>query len=94
MCGVNFDHELGETVVKVFSSVKELKGDAKCWPDCGIVKVKVYLGKWVKKPVQFSKQKTIPASQVDKLLLKETRAEIKRLKKYEADLVKAVKKRK
>lgn len=39
MCGVDFQHEFGETDVKTFASAEQLKAQTKCWESCGIVKV-------------------------------------------------------
>lgn len=39
ICGVAMQHELGETVVKTYPSVKVLKESSDCWRECGIVEV-------------------------------------------------------
>lgn len=38
-CGVDYQHELGETTVPFFKSIRSLKKHQKCWKQCGIVKV-------------------------------------------------------
>ena len=50
MCGVDWEHELGEVPdhTKVYSSVKDLKRQRTCYKECGIVEVEVKLVKWVK----------------------------------------------
>ena len=50
MCGINWQHEVGEgnaRGVTIFRSVKELKEDHSCWKECGIVRVKISLDKWI-----------------------------------------------
>jgi hypothetical protein len=40
LCGVTFQHELGETdEIGIYDSVEELKADGKCWEQCGIVEI-------------------------------------------------------
>lgn len=48
MCGVAWQHELGETDVIVYGSEAELRENADCTDECGVVKVEVKLVKWVK----------------------------------------------
>ena len=51
LCGVDWEHELGEEMFKpdvvVYPSVKSLKKHRPCWESCGIVKLKVTLEEWV-----------------------------------------------
>lgn len=47
VCGVDWQHEIGETQVTVFASVKSLKKSKDCTKTCGIVKLKVELEEWV-----------------------------------------------
>lgn len=49
MCGVDFQHHLGEDVwpTKTYASVEALKASNKCWPQCGIVEVQVRVKSWV-----------------------------------------------
>lgn len=50
MCGIAFQHEVGQAyVVHSYSSVEELKAVEECWKECGIVEAEVTLVKWVKK---------------------------------------------
>ncbi len=52
MCGVSWQHEIGEDnapKVLIYSCPKILKKLCKCWPQCGIVKVKVELDSWLEK---------------------------------------------
>ena len=48
MCGVDYQHELGEVpdFSLIYSSVKDLKRQRECWKGCGIVKLKIDLVKW------------------------------------------------
>ncbi len=50
VCGTDYMHEIGETVVKTFSSPEKLMAEHKCTPSCGIAKLKVEFVEWVKKP--------------------------------------------
>ena len=49
MCGVDFQHELGEAhdPTPIYASIKALKQYRKCWVQCGIVKVEVKIKKWI-----------------------------------------------
>lgn len=47
LCGVDWQHELGQIATTVFGSTEALKKSAKCWKGCGIVKLKVTLEEWV-----------------------------------------------
>lgn len=51
LCGVDWQHELGEEMFKpdvvVYPSVESLKKHRTCWQECGIVKLKVTLEQWV-----------------------------------------------
>lgn len=51
MCGVDFQHELGEALgdTPVYSSIEELKREKRCWKQCGIVEVKIQLVSWAEK---------------------------------------------
>ena len=49
MCGVAWQHELGETDVKTYGSAKDCENDQGCTKTCGIVEVEIRLKKWVKK---------------------------------------------
>lgn len=42
---VDFDHELGNALGgnRIYSSIEDLKNRNECWPECGIVEVKVSL---------------------------------------------------
>ena len=48
---IDFDHELGEAWggSKVYSSIEDIKEHHNCCESCGIVKVKVYYNKTIKK---------------------------------------------
>lgn len=48
MCGVAWQHEIGETWVKVFPSVESLKAAHTCTNECGIVELDVEFSEWVK----------------------------------------------
>jgi hypothetical protein len=48
VCGVDWQHEIGEcNDVKLFSSVKALKKARTCWAECGIVELELSVKKWV-----------------------------------------------
>ncbi len=51
LCGIDYQHELGECDVKVFESVERLKKTNQCWSKCGIVKIEVDIKKvqWIEK---------------------------------------------
>lgn len=51
MCGVSFQHELGETDVRLFPTAKALKERLNCSDECGIAEVEVRFKRWVKKPL-------------------------------------------
>lgn len=58
MCGVDFQHELGEVpdYTPVYASVADLKRQRMCWKQCGIVKVEVTTIEWIE-PQDFSVKK-------------------------------------
>jgi hypothetical protein len=41
MCGVDYQHELGECKVVTYSTKKSLKNANTCWTQCGIVEITV-----------------------------------------------------
>lgn len=41
LCGVTFQHELGETEVTLFDLVEDLKNNYGCWERCGIVEIEI-----------------------------------------------------
>lgn len=47
MCGVDWQHEIGETLTAVYSCVEDLKAKSPCWEQCGIVECEVMLKGWV-----------------------------------------------
>jgi len=49
MCGVDWQHELGEASdgVTLYPGLKSLMAARPCWKRCGVVRVKVRLSKWV-----------------------------------------------
>jgi len=49
MCGVAWQHEIGNTEVELFASVASCAKTRKCTDECGIVEVEVRLKRWVKK---------------------------------------------
>ena len=86
VCGVEYQHELGETSVVAYTSAQSLKKHKKCWKGCGIVELKVHARRWVEKQ-DLSKVKGLTLRQARRALLKDTREEIKRLTEYEYRLV-------
>ena len=59
MCGVDWQHELGEAMGGnvLYPSVDDLKRCMKCWESCGIVKVSVSMEKWEEEQDLFGKSK-------------------------------------
>jgi hypothetical protein len=56
VCGVDFQHEIGEcNDVKLFSSIKALKKARTCWKECGIVELEIKIKKWVEPQNLFKK---------------------------------------
>ena len=49
MCGVAWQHEIGNTDVTIWPSKESLERNNKCSDECGIVEVEVKLKRWVKK---------------------------------------------
>lgn len=58
ICGVDWQHELGETLVRVYASECHLKKETTCWKECGIVEITVdeSNAKWLH-PQDFDGQK-------------------------------------
>ena len=50
MCGIAFQHELGETDVKLYPTAKEMKKRHVGSEECGIAEVEIRFKRWVKKP--------------------------------------------
>jgi hypothetical protein len=48
VCGVAWQHELGETDIKLHPSLESLWREHKCTDKCGVVEVEVRLVRWVK----------------------------------------------
>lgn len=48
VCGVEWQHELGETHVRLYKSLKALKEDRVCWDSCGAVRIEMK-PRWVMK---------------------------------------------
>lgn len=47
-CGVDWQHEVGETGTRLYTSAKALKVGAPCWNQCGIVRL-VIMPRWIKR---------------------------------------------
>lgn len=48
VCGVDWQHEIGEVNdVKLYSSIEVLKEERTCWKECGIVELELSLVGWV-----------------------------------------------
>lgn len=39
ICGVSWQHELGECLINVYDSLELLKEKSKCWEQCGVVEI-------------------------------------------------------
>lgn len=59
ICGVDWDHEIGECIVEVYPSVKSLKKNRTCWNQCGIVELEITLKRTVKKQMDWSKLRKV-----------------------------------
>lgn len=59
MCGVAWQHEVGETECELFASAEACEKSMGCTRDCGIVEVRVSLRRWVKeqKPISEWRRK-------------------------------------
>jgi hypothetical protein len=55
LCGIDYQHELGECDVKVFESVERLKQMQPCWEQCGIVELQIAIRKvtWIEEQNLF-----------------------------------------
>jgi len=71
ICGVAWQHELGEIPVLVYDSIERLKKMNSCWKECGIVELKVEFVEWIE-PQDLTKVKTVE-EQVDLLRQKRVR---------------------
>lgn len=49
MCGVAWQHEVGETEVELYQSPEACRKARGCTNECGIVEVEVRLRRWVRK---------------------------------------------
>jgi hypothetical protein len=49
MCGVAWQHEVGNTKVELFANPKDCAKKMGCTDECGIVELELRLVKWVKK---------------------------------------------
>jgi len=47
ICGIAWQHEAGETDIKVYESIEHLKEKEECWGECGIVEISLEEVKWV-----------------------------------------------
>ncbi len=56
MCGTDFQHEMGEVDVTMYSSIEELKRKRKCVRECGIVAVNVEFIEWIDKGLPYSQR--------------------------------------
>jgi len=63
ICGVAYQHEVGETDVTVYPSVEYLKKEGVCWDSCGIVECEVKGIKWVHPQDLFKDLKEVDMSQ-------------------------------
>lgn len=41
LCGVSYQHEIGQCDVDYFDSLEELKASLKCWTGCGVVELEL-----------------------------------------------------
>jgi len=60
MCGVAWQHEVGETTVELFENAKTCEQERSCTSQCGVVKVAIRLLEWVKGQDLFLKDNETP----------------------------------
>lgn len=61
LCGVDWQHEIGEAMdlegsMPFYSSVEELKEKRTCWKQCGIIEAEIKMIKWVEPQDLFGKE--------------------------------------
>ena len=49
VCGVAWQHEIGETDVTMYESARRCRKERGCTEECGIVEIEVRFKRWVKK---------------------------------------------
>lgn len=67
LCGVDWQHEIGhasdlEGKMPLYSSLKRLKAERKCWKECGIVALEVTEKTWPAPQRLFPRQRKKGAS--------------------------------
>lgn len=62
ICGIDLQHELGETQITVYPSIDSLKENMDCTEECGIVEITITPNqvKWLKEQDLFKKVKKKP----------------------------------
>jgi hypothetical protein len=48
VCGIAWQHEVGETDVKMYPTAVDCAADQRCADDCGVVELEVTEVRWVK----------------------------------------------
>jgi hypothetical protein len=66
LCGVDYQHELGETGVRMYPSKKQCEKEQHCTDDCGVVELTMQLRstRWVRKQRPVEKWKCVPLKTV------------------------------
>ncbi len=85
MCGVDWKYEIGAAAGgnTVYPSVEDLKEHAKFWKGCGIVELEITENKWiVKENWEEMKKDAIPAGDITKYQIAETKKQIKGLQTF------------
>ena len=62
ICGIDYQHELGECDITIYATLESLKKKTKCWKECGIVELGVNDGEgwkpiWVRQATPFTSGK-------------------------------------
>ena len=84
-CGIDFQHEIGNAASgnTIYASVEDLKKHRPCWKGCGIVELDLKLSKWiVEQDMKEMTKNAIPACDITKYQIAETKKKIENLKKF------------
>lgn len=68
LCGVDFQHELGEACggTKLYPSVEDLKENQSCWKSCGIIEIEVSETeyKWIEEQDLWRPEGTVTSAEI------------------------------
>lgn len=54
-CGVDYQEEIEQCKVEVYPTIEDLKNNRSCWPQCGIVRLRIEIDEWIE-PQDFHKE--------------------------------------